>query len=101
MCAFEFSGGDYKAISMLMCKHSYIDSWPEVVWFPDPSSMGGTRKGSAFLPHFFAPSIQEGSGNQTKPEGSQSIHFCAVMMQGANEYYAYSSGVATPRGSHQ
>ena len=65
-----------------------IDSWR----FPDPSSMGGTRKGSAFLPHFFSPSIQEGSGNQTKPEGSQSVHFCAVVLQGTDEYYVLWSG---------
>ena len=34
---------------------------PRVVWFPDPSCMGG------------APSIQEGSGNQTSPRGELKI----------------------------
>ena len=54
---------------------SWAVSVTGIVWFPDPSCMGGARKA------FLTPPIQEGSRNQTNWPAHQyisTIHFCSV-----------------------
>ena len=45
-------------------------------------------KGGCLPSPLFCPIHTGRLGNQTKPEGSKSVHFCAVILQETDEYYA-------------